>query len=367
VPTSGQLLPTATPTYQGTLTSGDRTLTLTSTRTTYPDGGWQLLGNPYPAPLNYARVDAADRAGLEGAIYVYQSTSQYLGRYRTYVNGIGNPVLPLGQGFFARVAAGQSSATMTFRNSQRLTVPSGTSFLRPAADARSLVQLTLQDASLSLADEAYVHFEQGATTAFEPAFDAEKLANPTGLNLATRPASGQPLSIDGQPALDASPRVVPLAVGVPAPGVYTLMASQLLNLSAVPVYLRDAQLGTLTDLRQQPTHRFTVATAAPGAARFELVFAPRQVLATGPAALAEQVALYPNPARAQATIELPASLRRQPVAATLLDALGRVVRQQVLPAGRPAHTLPLADIATGVYSLRLTTEAGTVVKKLVVE
>jgi len=44
-----------------------------------------------------------------------------------------------------------------------------------------------------------------------------------------------------------------------------------------------------------------------------------------------------------------------------------VVRQQGLPAGLATHTLPLAGLATGVYSLRLTTEVGVVVKKLVIE
>jgi hypothetical protein len=354
--------------FQGTLNNGDLSLNLTSNRNAYPEGGWQFLGNPYPAPLDYSRIAVADRAGLDAAIYIYSSTSQYGGRYRTYVNGIGNPVLPIGQGFFARVAASQTSATLIFRNSQRLTVPSGTTMQRTTADPRPLVQLTLQGSTSALLDEAYVYFENGAGSGFEPEFDAEKLPNPTGLNLSTSLANGHQLSIDGQPELGTSQRVVPLAVGVPAAGVYTFTASQLLNLGATPVYLRDLQTGTLTDLRQQPSYQFTVSNAAAlNTTRFELVFSPRQVLATVPAALADQVALYPNPAQTQVAIELPLSLSRQPVTAALLDALGRMVRQQVLPAGGATHLMPLADLATGVYSLRLTTETGTVVKKLVVE
>jgi extracellular elastinolytic metalloproteinase len=353
--------------FQGTLTTGDRSLSLTSSRATYPDGGWQLLGNPYPAPLDYSLVAAADRTGLEAAIYVYSSTSQYTGQYRSYVNGIGNPVLPFGQAFFARVATGLSSATLNFRNSQRLTVPNGTSFQR-LAETRPLVQLTLQGASSSLLDEATVYFENGATSGFDLTYDAEKLPNPTGLNFSTILAAGRQLSIDGQPELGTSQRVLPLAVGVPAPGVYTFTASQLLNLSTVPVYLRDLQLGTLTDLRQQSTYQFTVSSAsALLTSRFELVFSPQQALATVPAALAQQVAIYPNPARTQVAIDLPQSLSRQPVQATLLDALGRVVRQQVLPAGSTTHTLSLSDLTAGVYALRLTTDLGQVVKKLVIE
>jgi hypothetical protein len=157
-------------------------------------------------------------------------------------------------------------------------------------------------------------------------------------------------------------------VEVPTAGVYTFTTSQLLNLSAVPVYLRDLQLGTLTDLSKQPAYQFTVSNAsAMVTGRFELVFSPQQALATVPAALAQQVNVYPNPARNQVTIELPVSINRQPVTATLIDAVGRTVRQQVLPAGLAAHQLLLQNVVTGVYSLHLTTELGTVVRKLVVE
>ncbi|RZK51223.1 MAG: T9SS type A sorting domain-containing protein, partial [Hymenobacter sp.] len=191
--------------------------------------------------------------------------------------------------------------------------------------------------------------------------------NPTGLNLATSQGSRQ-LSIEGQAVLGTAQRVVPLAVGVPAAGSYTFTASQLLNLAGVPTYLRDLQTGAVIDLAQQPTYQFTVANASVlNTTRFELVFSPQQALATVPAALTQQVAVYPNPAKTQATIELPQSLSRQPVTAALVDALGRVVRQQVLPAGLAAHVLPLADVAPGVYSLRLSTELGPVTRKLVVE
>ncbi|RZK25281.1 MAG: T9SS type A sorting domain-containing protein, partial [Hymenobacter sp.] len=182
-------------------------------------------------------------------------------------------------------------------------------------------------------------------------------------------ASSRQLSIDGQPALGTSQRVVPLAVGVPAAGVYTLQASQLLNLSTVPVYLRDLQTGALVDLAQQPSYQFSVSNAsALLTGRFELVFSPQQVLATAPAALAQQVALYPNPAKTSAWLELPASLGRQALTATLLDAVGRPVRTITLPAqGVVAHQLDLHQLATGIYALRLSTSAGVVVKRLVVE
>jgi hypothetical protein len=332
------------------------------------DAGWNLVGNPYPSPYDYSVQAANDRANLDAAIYIFESTGQYAGNYRAYTNGVGsgNPILAMGQAFFTRVSTGQTSGTLTFRNANRVTSYTNPTYHR-TAETRPLVQLTLTGAGSNLADDAYVYFEQNATDAFDAQYDAQKLPNTTGLNLSTSLA-GTLLAIDGRAPLGAAQQVVPLVVGVPAVGSYTFTATQLLNLSTVPVYLRDLQSGALIDLRQQPTYQFTVSNAAALlAGRFELVFSPRRPLASAPAALAQQVSVYPNPAHNQVTIELPLSINRQPVTATLLDALGRTVHQQVLPAGQASHQLLLQEVAKGVYSLRLTTELGTVVRKLAVE
>jgi len=353
--------------FNGTLNTGTFTQSLASNRDANPDGGWQLVGNPYPAPLDYAQVAAADRTGLDAAIYVYSSTSQYSGQYRGFVNGVGNSVVPSGQGFFTRVAAGQATGTLTLRDNQRMTSPSATTFQR-TAETRPLVQLTLKGASGTASDEAYVYFEPGATAGFDPQYDAVKLPNTTGLNVSASLGSQQ-LAIDGQPVLGTTQRIVPLALGVPTAGTYTFTAAQVLNLSTVPVYLRDLQSGAVIDLARQPSYQFTVSNAsALITTRFELVFSPQQPLATAPAALAQQVALYPNPAKQAAFVELPASLGRQAVTATLVDALGREARTVTLPAqGALAHQLDLTDVPAGVYALRLNTSAGVLVKKLTVQ
>ncbi|MDO7886490.1 putative Ig domain-containing protein [Hymenobacter cheonanensis] len=344
-----------------------------NTGVTADDAGLALVGNPYPSPLDWSQVVAADRPGLDGVIYVFTSndpTNPYAGTYGTYNNGVGNisSVLPLGQGFFVRVTPGQTGATLTFKNSHRPTTYSNTAYRRTAAETRPLVQLSLKGAGSSVSDDAFVYFESGATEGFDPQYDAVKLPNTNGLNLSAS-VVGKQFSIDGRPEIGSVQRIIPLAVGVPTPGTYSLTSTQLLNLAATPVYLRDVQLGTLTDLRLTPSYQFTVTNAsALITGRFELVFSPQKALATVPAALAQQVALYPNPAKKTAFVELPASLGRQAVTATFVDALGRELRTVTLPAqGALAHQLDLTELATGVYALRMSTSAGVVVKKLVVE
>ncbi len=328
--------------------------------------GWHLLGNPYPAPLDWKKARPSLPTGLLDAVYVYKSSSQYGGTYQFYQNGFGtlpNGLIPAMQGFFVRVA--QPVAAFGFLDAWRSTVYEDPSFNRTTADSRPALQLDLVDAR-QVHDPAYIYFEPGATTGVDAHYDAEKLPNTTGLNLASV-AAGTGLAVNGLPLLTAS-TVVPLTVGVPTAGTYTLQAASLANFGGAAVYLLDATTGQQTDLRQQASYGFLASSGALLAGRFSLRFEAAKPLATSTASLAASVALYPNPARKMAWVELPATLGRQPVAATLLDALGRVVRSYTLPAqGTQTHSLSLAEVPAGVYALHLMTGETQVVKRLVVE
>ena len=363
--------------FTGPLNNGNVSLTLArNSGATAANAGLALIGNPYPSPLDWSTVTAADRPNVNATMYVWRSnnpTNPYLGVYDFYNNGIGtiSPVLSQGQGFFVAVASGQTLGTVNLQNKHRPSVYTATTYRRntPLTETRPLVRLTLQGGGSASTDNAFVYFEAGASNGYEPQYDSEKLPNPSGLNLSSSLSATQRLAINGYAPLGSAQLVVPVAVGVPAVGSYTLEATELLNLGTVPVYLRDQQTGALIDLALQPSYPFTVSNAsALITGRFELVFSPQQVLATAPAALAQQVGVYPSPAKNSAFLTLPASLGRQPVTATLVDGLGRAVRTFTLPTqGTAPHPLDLTELATGVYALRLTTNAGVVVKKLVIE
>ena len=77
--------------------------------------------------------------------------------------------------------------------------------------------------------------------------------------------------------------------------------------------------------------------------------------AAGPSATATgrneaRLTLAPNPARAAATLALPAAAH--PQAVTVADALGRVVRRAALPAQTTTLALDVAGLAPGVYTVR---------------
>jgi hypothetical protein len=353
--------------FTGTLNAGDVPLALArNSGATAAEAGWQFVGNPYPAPLDWSLIAPADRVNLDGSMYVYQSTSQYGGQYRSFVNGIGgDPRVPVAGGFWVRVSASQTAGTLTLRNSHRLTAYSNVALQRGTTETRPVVQLTLRGATGVAFDDAYVYAETGATTGFDGEFDAEKLPNTTGLNLSAA-ATGRELAINGLPAFSTG-TVVPLNVGVPAAGAYTLQAAQVLNLPAgTAAVIVDAQLGTQTDLAALPAtgYAFTVSPTQANAlvrGRFFLNLVPAAAplaAATGRAALT--LSLYPNPTASRAATLTGAQAGAK---VTVFDALGRLVLTTTATAAGTAQLALPEGAATGVYVVR----TGAQVVRLVVE
>ena len=333
--------------------------------------GWHLVGNPYPAPLDWGTVTDAARPNVDAAAYVYRSTGPYVGTYVSFVNGAGagTGLIAAGQGFFVRASSSAATGSISLTNANRRTTYAAQPAFQRTASTRPAVQLTLRDAAGTLADDVFVYAEAGATTAFDGRFDAHKLPNTTGLNVAALAAGAEALSVQGLEPLGAADVLVPLQVGVPTPGTYSLRAVQLANLPAgTRAVLLDALTGSATDLALQPGYSFAVGNAAVATTRFRLLLTQSRVLATAPAALAAQVLVYPNPARGAVSVELPAAWRPLATTLTLLNAVGQRVRTQALPAGSPATvSFPLAGVVPGLYLLQLATPQGTVLKRLVVE
>ncbi|HEX8507117.1 MAG TPA: DUF4394 domain-containing protein, partial [Hymenobacter sp.] len=356
--------------FVGTLNNGNVTRPFLE-RGPQATAGYHLLGNPYPGAVDYNTVLAAS-TGVENALYVFKSSGQYTGTYASYANGVGTNggtnVLPVAQGFFVRVAAGQTG-TVNFTNAARTNAPDATTFQRTTADSRP--QLTLALSNATTRTQATVYFEQGATAAFDRTFDAHSLPSPNGLVLATETAAAEPLAINGLPALTATDVLLPLRVAAATAGTYTLNVDNLANLPAnYRAYLRDAATGTFTDLATTPSVTLNLAANGAAGGRYAVLFTTQaRVLATAPAALAQLASVYPNPANGKATLLLPAALRgNKATAVSVVDNLGRVVLTRTLAAGAgETLDLPLNTLAPGVYSVQARTAAGLVAKRLVVQ
>jgi hypothetical protein len=274
-----------------------------------------------------------------------------------------SPIIDAGSGYFARVTTPGGSGSVDLTNANRVTTfGPQPAFGRGAADTRPQLQLTLQ--GVGLTDDLYVYAEAGATTSVDASYDAVKLPNTHGLNLAAL-AGTEALAINALPQLTAA-TVVPLHVAVPAAGSYTFNAAALRNFNGT-VYLRDAVTGQQHDLRQQPSYTFAT-TATTLAGRFALVFAPAGApLATAAALSAAQISVFPNPARQRFTVQLPAA-KTGTVTVALYNGLGQQVRTVRAAATGEATSVAVdaSGLAAGVYTLRVQAGSATPVAKRVV-
>ncbi|WP_400190356.1 PQQ-dependent sugar dehydrogenase [Hymenobacter sp. B81] len=152
----------------------------------------------------------------------------------------------------------------------------------------------------------------------------------------------------------------------------TLKGSQLVQLPLTatsissPAYFLNGSAGRLRALCVSPQGRVYVGTsnsngsAANGVDRV-VVLENRAFLKAAPPVAAFRFSLWPNPARQQATLQLPVTR----ALVTISDLLGRPVRQ--LPATTATLTLDLAGLPAGSYLVRAEAAAGTATQRLVVE
>ena len=395
--------------FVGTLTTGNDTVTLQrSGRQAY--SGWNLVSNPYPSPLNWNKVDPADRPGLEAAIYVYESTGPGTGYFRSYVYkkvGTGDSLIAAGQAFFVRVRQNPGSQTSTgrliFRNSQRITSFDGPS--QPAFNRTTQLSVPELDIELSrnggcrpcritatqapeASSKATIYVDPAATLGFDPLLDADagNLLNFSKQTISIRSGS----SIRNTPGADtlavlavqAVPpfvptRVVkiPLTLSASAPDAYTLgVTSQNFTtlLNGTRAYLRDSsattnnwiELPTATPYSFQLSAAELLATSKP--IRFWLYFGPRILTATTASAALQQATVYPNPAHEQFSVSVPGVPGATQVQATLLSLLGQVVLRQAaaLPAAGTTLHLSVPGQVSGVYILRLQAGSTTIIRRV---
>jgi uncharacterized delta-60 repeat protein len=111
--------------------------------------------------------------------------------------------------------------------------------------------------------------------------------------------------------------------------------------------------GTFADINGQ---------ASQGVAR---VLASNVLAVAAPTATAARLVAWPVPAHGQ--LHVAPDLAAQPQSLTLLDALGRPVRQQPWAGAAAEATLTVAGLPAGVYVLRVQYAAGTAARRVVVE
>lgn len=228
--------------------------------------GWNLVGNPYPATIDWDAGLGWTRTGINDAIYM-RDNGQSSPVYATYVAGVGtnggSRYIASGQAFFVKSNGGpinfQSTESVKAAGTQ-------TTFFRQEG-LNDIIRLALKRDGVS--DETVVRFSEGATQDFDPTLDAYKLSNAV-FNLSSVSGNTK-YAINALPGLTCSSSIQ-LNVSNVSPGTYQLELSQFDSFhESMDLKLVDTFLGQVIDIRQNPNYEFSVtADASTYGNRFKL-------------------------------------------------------------------------------------------------
>lgn len=268
----------------GEVTNGDITVPVFNNDQPYTVG-FNLVGNPYPSPVDWDMIDALN-TNIDNAVYYFSNSDidQYGGTYVTYINGVSSDgmatnIIPSMQGFFIHVTDGvfPVEGSLVMNNSVRVNNLDHPFIKSAEADQTKLLRLSASfSTSPETPDYTVVYFDEQATPEFDGQFDALKLLN-TDTNVpsifSVTPAASR-LSINGMPPPGGKTLLVPLGIVTRADGNIIFRVCALdPSLAAMKISLIDSVAGVRRDLALNTEYSVNLK-AGDCAGRFFLKFAP---------------------------------------------------------------------------------------------
>ncbi|MBX2898326.1 MAG: prolyl oligopeptidase family serine peptidase [Cyclobacteriaceae bacterium] len=170
---------------------GDIPFTLTGNPTDNINLGWNLLGNPYPAPIKWYEAGGWTMAGVGSIAYVrenYGTTTVVKSHDGTAGTNNWDGVIAPGQAFWVRTV--QASPQLTVHETAKRTVDGA--FYREDWPANTLA-VKMQTATQS--DNTIIRFVDGAHAAFDATVDGPKQNN-SFFNISSLTSDNQALAIN---------------------------------------------------------------------------------------------------------------------------------------------------------------------------
>ena len=249
----------------GNVNNGTLTLTPLYNNHKIYTKGFNLVGNPYPSPIDWIASYGWTKTNIDDAIYFFSATNEYDGTYYSYVNGVGSPsginIIPAMQGFFVHVTDGSFPVTgaLGFSNSVRITDPNP-SFKSSQIDTRPIFIFSASfDQKDAIPDPFILYLDNMATRNFDKNLDALKLMNTDSdvPNLYEIANKDYQLSISGIPYPVDSLTRIPIGINILKEGWINIVATDLSKLpSEYTIYLEDKSNKLYQDLRRTPKYRF---------------------------------------------------------------------------------------------------------------
>ncbi|MDY0099912.1 MAG: hypothetical protein RBR81_11975 [Bacteroidales bacterium] len=212
----------------GIVNNGNVSITLYNNNNPFTQG-FNLVGNPYPSPIDWDAISGWTKSNIDDAIYFFSATDEYDGIYCTYINGIpsddnmASNIIPSMQGFFVHVSNGSFPVTAFLGADNSVRITDLTYPFIKSEKKNSVPLLRLEAAyndDISSADPLVIYFEDKASNGFDSKLDALKLMNTDyyTTNFFSLSSAGDKLSINSQPFLSEEFLQIPLGLKITMDG-----------------------------------------------------------------------------------------------------------------------------------------------------
>ncbi|MBP7496069.1 MAG: T9SS type A sorting domain-containing protein [Bacteroidales bacterium] len=245
----------------GTAASGLYSINVTKTTSVNPDDdGWNLVGNPYPSPIDWDALNGWTKTNVNNAIYMFKTSDRYTGNYCSYINGVScdgiiSNIIPSMQAFWIKASADGILALDNRVRTEHLNTP----FYKKQDIQKPLLRLSVKGVDNELiSDNTVVYFDKQASDNFDSNFDAVKLfnSNLTACNLFTLSGDNQKLSINSLNEINYNP-IVQLNFTTDIYGYYILKVKDFLNFDFFnSIYLEDLSAHKFIKLNSQTEYKF---------------------------------------------------------------------------------------------------------------
>jgi hypothetical protein len=322
--TSDDLIGTTTVVFEGNLRAGNTGYANLDFSAGSSQEGWNLVGNPYPSPVEWNTNWFLNDVGGWAIVYengTYKGWNPWMPAGEKSWNDKTNGFIAPTQGFWIR-ATGNSpyvSVPQTARSHNTI------NFLKEIemSDQQSL-HITVSANGYS--DETSILFLEGGSVGFDGLYDLEKHMNVAeSPNIYSIPIAEKKYAINVLPAdwiENTTPAVIPLGFVIEPVSECLLSVGGLDKFDpSQPIYLEDLKQGNLHNLFNDPTYAFA-ASADDDPNRFLLHFGQ-------PASIVENLNANCNIYAYDhfACIKLPAG---QSATARIYDMMGRLIHTSVL-------------------------------------
>jgi hypothetical protein len=273
-----------------------------------------------------------------------------------------NGMIATSQGFGVKANA---MGTAIFNNAMRVTT--GNNTLRNTVSEGNKIWLQLENAQYSLSSEVLIAFMPMATESYDSGYDSHQIGSLVSL-YSHLPDNTMSLGIQGREVFNKEIQIpMGYASQIDETTTFKITIKQLegVDIENATVYLIDKATRTITNLTKEGAYKFR-SRKGNFPNRFTLQFMAYdrfgRILGDDAAAIAA-ISVVPNPTDGLLFINSPNSIINT---ITLTDMRGRLVRNLKNIDGLNS-TIDISVLDSAVYFLKIETEKGTLVRKVMKE